>query len=87
MWGRKPNAEPNDGTPPQPNTQPEAPRRAEPASPARQPTAATPPPAKNFEAPAARVGKRLQFNGEVSGTEDLQVDGDFQGKVNLKDNC
>lgn len=85
MWGRKPNADPNEGTPAQPYTQPETPRRTEPATPSR-PAAAMAPPRKNFETPTARVGKRLQFNGEVSGSEDLQVDGDFKGKVNLKDN-
>ena len=46
-----------------------------------------PPRQKNFETPAACVGKRLQFNGEVSGSEDLQVDGDFKGKITLKDNA
>lgn len=86
MWGRKPNAEPNEGTPAQPYTQPETPRRTEPATPSR-PAAAVPPRQRNFDTPAARVGTKLQFNGEVSGSEDLQVDGDFKGKVDLKDNC
>lgn len=86
MWGRKPNAEPNEGTPAQPYTQPETPRRAEPAAASRA-SAAVPPPQRNFQTPAACMGKRLQFNGEVSGSEDLQVDGDFKGKVDLKDNC
>ncbi len=86
MWGRKPNAEPNEGTPAQPYTQSETPRRAEPAAPSRPATATAPSP-RNFEPASARIGKRLRFNGEVSGSEDLQVDGDFKGKVDLKDNC
>jgi len=86
MWGRKPNAEPNEGATAQAYTQREAPRRTEPATPSR-PAAAVPPQQRTFETPAARVGTNLQFNGEVSGSEDLQVDGDFKGKVDLKDNC
>ena len=83
MWGRRPNNE----------SAQDSPSRKHPEPAAAQPRANTPRPAvhaarpRPAEAPESRLGKRLTFRGEITGTEDLQVDGDFHGKIELKDNC
>jgi cytoskeletal protein CcmA (bactofilin family) len=33
----------------------------------------------------ARIGKGVQVNGEISGAEDLYVDGEVQGSITLRD--
>ncbi len=34
----------------------------------------------------SRVGASLSFNGELSGQEDIVIEGQFQGKIDLKNN-
>jgi cytoskeletal protein CcmA (bactofilin family) len=39
------------------------------------------------EGPSSRLGKRLKFVGQITGTEDIQIEGDCSGTIELKDNC
>jgi cytoskeletal protein CcmA (bactofilin family) len=91
MWGRRPNneseqdstAQTQSQTQPRPDTAPRAgDNRA--TRTATQPTTSGGRPA---EGSSSRLGKRLKFVGEITGSEDLQIDGDFGGKIELKDNC
>jgi cytoskeletal protein CcmA (bactofilin family) len=47
------------------------------------PTSEPPRPAQVANREAARIGKGLQVHGEISGTEDLQIDGTIEGHVHL----
>lgn len=45
----------------------------------------TPPrPAENFRAEVAHIGKSVLIKGELSGSEDLYLDGEVEGNVDLK---
>ena len=41
----------------------------------------------DFSRPAASIGQGIRIKGEVSGTEDLFVDGFVEGKLNLAADC
>lgn len=83
MWGKK------ESTSPAPPPQPAAP----PASPVREVTpVSTTPMAKTNEperAPAkagsAQIGKSVVVKGEISGSEDLYVDGEVRGAIELRE--
>lgn len=77
MWNREPNkptvaAMPTVATMPEPMTQPVAP-------PAVESTPYAPP------APAKAKGSSLMIKGELSGAEDLAIEGRVEGKVSLPD--
>ena len=42
-------------------------------------------PAPGSDRAPARLGQSLQFKGEISGNEDLQVDGNVEGLIHLED--
>jgi cytoskeletal protein CcmA (bactofilin family) len=89
MWGRRPNSESDQDSTPETQTQSTAgtaPRGGEDRTPraAAQPAASGVRPA---DPPSSRLGKRLKFLGEITGSEDLQIEGDCGGKIALKDNC
>src|SRR5438874_599992 len=48
------------------------------------PRAATPRPADNFRSEVAHIGKSVLIKGELSGSEDLYLDGEVEGSVDLK---
>ena len=84
MWGRK--EEPS-------TTTPETPAAARPASP---PDAARPNPSGAVARTAAssdrsgraqaQIGKALKLKGEMTGSEDVYVDGEVEGTVELREN-
>jgi cytoskeletal protein CcmA (bactofilin family) len=84
MWGRK-----EDGTP-APSAglpQPEAPRPAPPPSSAATPAlAASAPKPVERKAGQALIGKSLRVKGAISGHEDLYVDGEIEGTIELEEN-
>ncbi len=85
MWGRKEDPTPAPGT-----TSPGRPEAA------LQPDAApSPAPASRPTAPAAQplpgstgahIGKSLSIKGQISGSEDLFIDGEVEGKITLDGN-
>lgn len=89
MWGRR--EEPQ--APSKPSTQNTPPA---PAPVSHQPQAAAPQPVQQAAAPKpvapsnpevkqeARLGKSLTIKGDISGTENLYVDGEVHGKIELK---
>jgi cytoskeletal protein CcmA (bactofilin family) len=92
MWGEKKPAKPA-GNVPEP-WKPVAPE------PIQSTSASVPPPVEakpkmspiesSFPAPGAdrapaRLGQSLHFKGEISGNEDLQVDGNVEGLIHLED--
>ena len=94
MWGEKKPAKPAAANVPEP-PKPVAPDPIQSSIPASAP----PPPVEakrmspiesSFPAPGsdrapARLGQSLQFKGEISGNEDLQVDGNVEGLIHLED--
>lgn len=83
MWGKKDEPEPSPVATPAP-PQPVAPR---PAPRAAAPPASTPPaPAERSSSSQAQIGKSLHLKGEITGSEDLYIDGEVEGTVELKDN-
>jgi cytoskeletal protein CcmA (bactofilin family) len=83
MWGKKDEAETPTASPapPQPAAAPRpAPRVAAP------PPSSAPAAADRSTSTQAQVGKSLQLKGEITGSEDLFIDGEVEGTVELKDN-
>lgn len=86
MWGRRdepqaPARPSTESTPPAPapvSRQPEPP----PVQPVASPKPAAPASAEGRQ--AARIGKSLSIKGDISGNEDLYVDGEVHGKIDLK---
>jgi cytoskeletal protein CcmA (bactofilin family) len=83
MWGRKEDSKPTE---PSPSFQPEPP--AKPVAPAVQ---APPPPQAVVEPDrggrsTARIGKSLTLKGEITGSDDLYIDGDVEGSIKLEGN-
>ena len=85
MWGRK-----EDSAPPLAST-PEAPSDLPAAAPPARPAAASsvapgtaggPERGRNL----AQIGKSLKLKGEITGSEDLYIDGEVEGMVELKEN-
>jgi len=87
MWGRRSEGEPSQDV----TTQAPSATRADQGSPAHAPSQraqdATASTSRPLDMPEARLGKRLHFRGEITGNEDLFIDGDYSGKIELKDNC
>jgi cytoskeletal protein CcmA (bactofilin family) len=85
MWGKK--EEPAAPPPVSP-----APAATAAPKPAPRPVAPAPPPVTAPAAPArnggsqAQIGKSLHVKGEISGSEDLYIDGEVEGTVELKNN-
>lgn len=44
-----------------------------------------PKPADNFKADVAHIGKSVLVKGELSGSEDLYLDGEVEGSIQLRD--
>jgi len=83
MWGKKDEPETPvaaNPAPPQPAAPRPAPRVAAPSS------GSNPAPPDRSNSSQAQVGKSLHLKGEISGSEDLLIDGEVEGTVELKDN-
>jgi cytoskeletal protein CcmA (bactofilin family) len=88
MWGRKEEPEPaaNPSVEHSRETWAPEPVKSDPP-PFRAPAAAQPEPAPAATAKTeSRNGKSIVFKGDISGSEDLYVDGEVHGKIQLKDN-
>ncbi|MEX2301960.1 MAG: polymer-forming cytoskeletal protein [Bryobacterales bacterium] len=83
MWGKKDEPEPSPVATPAP-PQPVAPRPAPRA--AAPPASSAPAPADRSNSSQAQIGKSLHLKGEITGSEDLYIDGEVEGTVELKDN-
>lgn len=85
MWKARPDEKPAAGTPGAPTASAPTPISSAPnlASPSR-PAAAPSRPAENFRAEMAHIGKSVLIKGELSGSEDLYLDGEVEGSVELK---
>jgi cytoskeletal protein CcmA (bactofilin family) len=83
MWGKKDEPETSSASNPAP-PQPAAPRPA--PRPAAPPVANPPAAAERASSSQAQVGKSLHLKGEITGSEDLFIDGEVEGTVELKDN-
>ena len=83
MWGKK------DSTPPAPRALPSTPPviPALEVTPVASPSIARPSePERSTARPAqAHIGKSVIVKGEISGTEDLYVDGEVRGAIELRD--
>ena len=83
MWGKK------DTTPPAPPPRPAAPlpSSAQEVTPvASSPTPRTTEPDRTASRSAqAHIGKSVVVKGEISGSEDLYVDGEVRGSIELRD--
>jgi cytoskeletal protein CcmA (bactofilin family) len=82
MWGRKdelsPSNEPVSHEPAAP-----APVTAAPPAPRPAPAAASNPSGNRQQ---AQIGKSLKLKGEITGSEDLLIDGEVEGTVELREN-
>jgi cytoskeletal protein CcmA (bactofilin family) len=77
MWKRDEAVKPaNQPTPPAP-VAPTAPASA---------TAAPQPDTRRIERDLVNIGKSVVIKGELSGSEDLTIEGHVEGKIELKDN-
>lgn len=58
-----------------------------PSVPSRQPVhvVLTPPSAESFRPDVAHIGKSIAIKGELSGSEDVYLDGELEGRVELLD--
>ena len=84
MWGRKdePEAQPVSA----PAVNPAAGQAQESQRPALAAAAARPASADRGARNNAQVGKSIKFKGEISGSEDLVIDGEVEGTIELRDN-
>jgi cytoskeletal protein CcmA (bactofilin family) len=83
MWGKKDEPDTSPAAtpaPPQPAASRPAPR------PAAPPSGNSPASPDRPSSSQAQVGKSLQLKGEITGSEDLFIDGEVEGTVELKDN-
>ena len=85
MWGRKEDAAPSLAS--TPGTPSDLPVTATPSRPAAASSGASsaagrPERGRNL----AQIGKSLKLKGEITGSEDLYIDGEVEGMVELKEN-
>src|ERR1051326_2346373 len=85
MCKARPDEKPAPGTPGAPSASAPTPISSAPsaAPPVRQ-AAAPLRPTENFRAEMAHIGKSVLIKGELSGSEDLYLDGEVEGSVELK---
>ena len=89
MWGRKeePSAPSNPTPRPQPQVRPpDEPVKPVAAAPPPPPPAPAPRPANPGSGSGAHLGKSVKVKGEITGSEDLIIEGEVEGKITLKGN-
>ena len=79
MWMRKDDEKPANPTPRPPVPAPSAPPSYQPARVAETPRMDT------YRADVAHIGKSVIIKGELSGSEDLYLDGQVEGSIDLRD--
>jgi len=79
MWKRDDSVRPSPPQPPAPSAPPFQPASVEP------PVAAARPPAP-MEKTIVNIGKSVVIKGELSGSEDLIIEGQVDGKIELREN-
>lgn len=84
MWGRK--DELNDGQEPTTTTTKQAETVSTPPPAARTAPSAAPSSAPDRNRAIAQIGKSLKIKGSISGSEDLFVDGEIEGTIELEEN-
>jgi cytoskeletal protein CcmA (bactofilin family) len=79
MWTRKDDEKPQTPTP-------KAPAQAPTAAPSYQPPRTVETPRMDtYRADMAHIGKSVVVKGELSGSEDLYLDGEVEGSIDLRD--
>jgi cytoskeletal protein CcmA (bactofilin family) len=96
MWKARPDEKPSGSAAPAPSTNnPNANSAAAgssgastsaPVAAAARPALTPTRPAESFRAELAHIGKSVLIKGELSGSEDLYLDGEVEGSVDLKQN-
>ncbi len=92
MWKARPEEKPSGSAAPAPSTTnmntntpaPSATGTSAPAAASARPAFVPPRPAESFRAEVAHIGKSVLIKGELSGSEDLYLDGEVEGSVDLK---
>ena len=81
MWKRDEAVKPNPGQP--------APAAAAPVAPPQPANVSAPPQAESrrIERDVVNIGKSVVIKGELNGSEDLTVEGQVEGKIELKDHA
>ncbi len=80
MWKSR-----NDEKPTVSPTSPQPPAPAVPASTTYQPRTLETPKMESYRADVAHIGKSVIIKGELSGSEDLYLDGEVEGNIDLHD--
>ena len=83
MWKRDEAVKP--GAPAGPGSAP-APSGAPSAADSRIPPSTTNDPARGMERTAVNIGKSVVIKGELNGSEDLTIEGQVEGKIELRQN-
>lgn len=88
MWKARPDEKPSGSpaVPPSTSSVPTVPASGSSSSApvAARPTLASQRSTENFRAEVAHIGKSVIIKGELSGSEDLYLDGEVEGSVDLK---
>jgi cytoskeletal protein CcmA (bactofilin family) len=94
MWKARPEEKPSGSAAPAPSTtttnaspaaaSPSGASASAPAAAAARPAFVPPRQADSFRAEVAHIGKSVLIKGELSGSEDLYLDGEVEGNVDLK---
>jgi cytoskeletal protein CcmA (bactofilin family) len=84
MWKARPEDNRPTSNPPQPS-QPSAPPVAASAPPVTIQPKETPKPVVEARADVGHIGKSVVIRGELTGNEDLYLDGEIEGTINLRD--
>ncbi len=79
MWKSRIDEKPTASNSPQP------PAPAAPASTTYQPRTVETPKMESYRADVAHIGKSVIIKGELSGSEDLYLDGEVEGNIDLHD--
>jgi cytoskeletal protein CcmA (bactofilin family) len=80
MWKSR-----NDEKPSASPISPQSPAPAVPASTTYQPRTVETPKMESYRADVAHIGKSVIIKGELSGSEDLYLDGEVEGNIDLHD--
>jgi len=82
MWKRDESVRPpSTGVPPTPQMQEPALPAAPPAAVARKPNSE---PSRSMERDVVNIGKSVVIKGELNGSEDLTIEGQVEGKIELR---
>lgn len=85
MWKARPEDNRVTLNPPQPAQPAPAPVAAAAAPAMTAPPKETPKPAEPHRADVGHIGKSVVIRGELTGNEDLYLDGEVEGNINLRD--